>query len=213
MSGQHELTDYLVRIGVLRSEVLIRAFRAIDRADFVPAEQQHMAYADIALPIGHGQTISQPYTVAFMLELLDPKPGDRILDVGCGSGWQTALLAHVVTQRQKKGQVIGIELIPELAELAQRNVGHYSFTNRGIAEIRCQNAEPGLPDEAPFDGIIGAAGAAEVPPAWKEQVKVGGHIVLPIGSEIVKLTKRVDGQFDEEHHPGFAFVPFIPQVS
>ncbi len=205
------LIEDLIASGVLHSEALIAAFRAIDRADFVPAEHQSLAYADTALPIGHGQTISQPYTVAFMLELLNPKPGDTILDVGCGSGWQTALLSHVVSQDGKQGRVIGIELIPELAEMAERSLNKYSLLDREMSTILCQNAESGLPAEAPFDGIIGAASADEIPPAWKEQVKVGGRIVLPIGSDIVRLTKVGANEFDEDHHPGFAFVPFMTE--
>lgn len=209
MRDQQTLAKYLVGTGVLKSELLIRAFEAIDRADFVPAEHQMFAYADTALPIGHSQTISQPYTVAFMLELLDPKPGDRILDVGCGSGWQTALLAHVVSQENEQGRVIGVELIPELAALAKRNVSRYSFLDRGVCEIRRQNAEPGLPDEAPFDGIIGAASATEVPEAWKEQIRIGRRIVLPMGPDVVRLEKLSETTFDEQRHPGFTFVPFM----
>ncbi|MBI4022881.1 protein-L-isoaspartate O-methyltransferase [Candidatus Berkelbacteria bacterium] len=209
LSQNDQLVDGLVETGVLESDSIIRAFREIDRADFVPDSLRDRAYENTPLPIGHGQTISQPYTVAFMLELLDPQPGNTILDVGCGSGWQTALLSHIVSQHGKRGRVIGIERIPELADLAEHTVSRYSLADRGVCQILCQNAEPGLPDEAPFDGIIGAASASAVPAAWQEQVEVGGRIVLPVGSEIIRLEKLETGEFDEQRHPGFVFVPFV----
>lgn len=203
------LTRELVGEKVLKSSHTIAAFEAIDRADFVPEALRSHAYDNIPLPIGHGQTISQPLTVAFMLELLDPRPGQNIMDVGSGSGWQTALLAHIVSQERKQGMVHAIEVVPELCDFGKQNIFKYQFIEQGIVKIYCLNAEQGLPDAAPFDRIIAAASATQVPEAWKKQLAVGGRIVVPIGWNVTLLTKKSETEFETEEHPGFAFVPFV----
>lgn len=193
------------------------AFRTIDRADFVPEELKDRAYIDAPLPIGQGQTISQPYTVNFMLELLQPKPGDNILDIGSGSGWSTSLLAYIVGE---KGHVTALEIIPELCKQSIKNIAKYNFLSKGLVEAHNLNGEAGYPQNAPYDGIIVAAalprtqrgsGAASdsIPVAWKNQLKPGGRIVAPIKNSIVKLTKNPDGKFEKEEYPGFSFVPFV----
>ncbi len=212
-----QLIDHLVVSGVLKSRSIINAFQCIDRADFVPDEFRDSAYVDEPLPIGFGQTISQPWTVAFMLELLAPEPGECILDVGLGSGWQTALLAYIVSHSRegtelpenRYGQVIGIEVIPELARRGRENLFKYNFIKRGIVEIHCLNAVKGYPGVRKFDRIIAAASATEVPDAWKSQVKIGGRIVAPIDSHIVVMKKENQKDFTTERHEGFAFVPFV----
>lgn len=193
---------------MVKNKKILEAFGAIDRADFVLEEYKSMAYADEALPIPAGQTISQPYTVAFMLELLDPQAGEKIVDVGAGSGWQTALLAYIV---EDAGKVFAIERVPELCEFGRANVSKYNFIEKGTVEWFCQDATPGLPDKAPFDGIIAAAsiGDFKVPKSWEEQIKVGGKIVVPIGNSVWLWTKQKDGTFREKEYPGFVFVPFI----
>ena len=124
-----ELVRELKRQGVLRSPLVEQAFRAIDRKDFVRPEHRAEAYGNYPLPIGEGQTISQPYTVAFMLDLLDPRPGERILDVGAGSGWQAALLAHMVSPMDEsqrmgsRGRVYAMERSPELCRFAKTKIG------------------------------------------------------------------------------------------
>ncbi len=202
------LPDYLLRTGVLSAGKILEAFGAIDRADFVPEELKSSAYADEALPIGEGQTISQPYTVAFMLNLLDPQAGDKIMDVGAGSGWQTALLAYVVGE---SGKVFAVERVPELCEFGRTNIAKYNFLEKGVVEWLCQDASVGLPDRAPFDGIIVAASIVDykVPKMWEEQLKIGGKMVVPIGNSIWLFIKQADGTLRKREFPGFAFVPFI----
>ena len=197
--------------GILKSMRLARALRRIDRKDFVPEAFIEHAYDDIPLPIGEGQTISQPYTVVYMLELLKPKPGEKIIDVGYGSGWQTALLAEMVGTT---GKVHAIELLPGRCESGMRNVGKYSHLERRI-EFHCQNAAPGLPEVAEtiggFHGIIAAAEVREVPKAWRDQLKIGGRLVYPRASSIFREMKRDDSTFEIDEHPGFAFVPFVEE--
>ena len=200
------LADELIEDGVLRTPELIKAFRVIDRADFVVPDLQGEAYANVPLPIGRGQTISQPWTVAFMLELLQPKAGESILDVGSGSGWQTALLAQVVGEA---GAVVGLEIIPELCAMGRANVGKYDFFERGIVVMHCQSALDGFAAAAPFDKIIAGAAGETVPVAWQDQLAVGGKIVTPIGSSVLLLVKRSSTQWEREEHPGFAFVPLV----
>src|SRR3989339_1715567 len=120
------LVNNLKNIGVLKTPAIIEAFLKIDRADFVPEEIKNLAYFNEALAIGLSQTISQPYTVAFTLELLEPKMGDKILDIGSGSGWQTALLAHLVG---KNGKIFSVEIISELFKWGKKNVESLGFKN------------------------------------------------------------------------------------
>lgn len=206
-NGVNPLAPYLERIGVLKAKRIISAFSAIDRVDFVPEELKASAYNDEPLPIGKGQTISQPYTVAFMLELLDPQPGEKIMDIGAGSGWQSALLAEIVGER---GRVFSVERVPELCELGRGNISKYNFIKKGIVECFCEDASAGLPDKMPFDKIIAAAALGkDVPKAWKEQLKAGGKIVVPIDRSVWLYIKKEDGTFQEKEFPGFSFVPFV----
>ncbi len=205
-----KLIDSLIKEGWLKTERIIKAFRKIKREDFLPENLKNLAELNEALPIGYGQTISQPLVVAFMLELLEPKEGDKILDVGSGSGWTTALLAEIVG---KKGKVIGIEIIPELKEFGERNVSKYNFLKEKRVEFFCQDGSKGFKKEAPFDGILCSASLKdEVPLAWKRQLKIGGKIVTPIGFSLWKFLKRNENEFEKQEYPGFAFVPLIKDV-
>lgn len=203
-----ELVNKLVRYGVLGTPRIIQAFFKIDRTDFVPSDMKGLASIDEALPIGLGQTISQPYVVAFMLEKLEPKEGEKILDIGSGSGWTTALLAHIVSEN---GRVTAIEVIPALKEFGERNVAKYNFVERGIVKFICGNGAKGYPQDAPFDRILASASLPkkELPRAWKEQLRIGGKVVVPIGNSIWVFTKRTEQRFEEEEYPGFVFVPFV----
>lgn len=206
MMSAETLVQHLRELGVLRTRSLIDAFRAIDRRGFVLPEMAEAAYVDAALPIGLGQTISQPYTVAFMLEMLQPQAGQRILDVGFGSGWQTALLAHVAGA---SGKVVALEIIPELCARGEQNVSRYNFVSRGVVEMHCQSGIGGFAPQAPYDRIIAAAAGASVPQAWLEQTKPDARIVTPVGSSIMLLIKQPDGTWERQDHPGFAFVPLV----
>jgi len=202
------LVDNLIGQGWLKSRRIIEAFEKIKREDFLPPKIKDLAEINEALPIGYGQTISQPLVVAFMLEQLCPRPGDKILDVGSGSGWTSALLAEIVVP---KGKVIAIEIIPELMEFGKNNVAKYNFIDKGRVEFICADGSKGYEKEAPFDGILVSASlqTIEVPQAWKDQLKIDGKIVVPIGSSIWQITKKSDAEFEKTEYPGFVFVPLI----
>lgn len=188
-------------------ERITKAFKEVDRRDFLPVDREDLAELNMPLPIGYGQTISQPLVVEFMLEKLDPHPGHKILDIGSGSGWTTALLSHIVGQQ---GKVIGMEIIPELKRFGEQNVAEYNFIEKGIAEFVCEDGIEGFKPQVPYDRILVSAAAEELPSAWKEQVKPKGKIVTPIGHSIFVLTKKEEG-FVKEEHTGFAFVPLVSE--
>ena len=198
--------DELIQRDWLKTENIIEAFKEIKREDFLPEDIKHLADLNEALPIGWGQTISQPLTVAFMLELLKPEKGDKVLDLGSGSGWTTALLAHIVGG---EGRVIAIEIIPELKEFGEKNVSKYNFIKKGVVEFICTDGSKGFEKEAPFDKILASATAREIPKSWKEQLKIGGRIVTPVGSSVWLFVKKSETEFEETEYPGFVFVPLI----
>ncbi len=216
------LIDNLISEGYLKTPRIIEAFRKIKRKDFLPEEMKEFAELNEALPIGSGQTISQPLVVAFMLELLEPGAGDKILDIGFGSGWTTALLAEIVGE---KGRVVGIELVPELKEFGEGNIRKYNFIEKGRVECILGDGSRGIKKEAPFDKILASAtlaaakggkedlssltAARELPKSWKKQLKVGGRIVAPIASSIWLFVKKGEEEFTEREYPGFVFVPLI----
>jgi len=201
-----ELIANLIKDRYLKTPRLIEAFGKIKREDFVPDDLKNEADINAPLPIGFGQTISQPLTVAFMLELLQPQPGEKILDIGSGSGWQTALLAYCVGV---EGKIFGIERIAELMEFGKKNIAKYNFIKKEIVEIILGDGTKGLEKEAPFDKIIAAASAREIPEAWRRQLKIGGRIVAPVEDSIWLLVKKSDTEFEEKEFPGFVFVPLI----
>ena len=204
-----ELIKSLIDRGVLKTPWIIDAFSKVDRVDFVPERLRNLTYEDGALPIGHGQTISQPYTVAFMLELLEPQKGGHILDIGSGSGWQSALLAEIVGD---SGRIYSVEINPNIFKIGKRNLTKYPDLSRRI-ELYCQNANNGLPKIAKeigdFDNIIAAAEVEEVPSGWREQLKIGGKLVYPRDNSVFLEIKKTKTDFEINQFPGFVFVPFI----
>ena len=170
---------------------------------FVPPRSTDAAYANRPLPIGHGQTISQPFVVALMTELLDLEPDDRVLEVGTGSGYQAAVLAAVV------GTVFSIEVIPELARSAMA-----ALAGEGCANVALRTGDGGLgwPEHAPFDAIIVTAAAPDIPPALIEQLRLGGRMVVPVGpphgdQDLTLLTKDTAGKVTRCNILPVAFVP------
>ncbi|MBU1036666.1 protein-L-isoaspartate(D-aspartate) O-methyltransferase [Patescibacteria group bacterium] len=206
MQNNESLINLLINQGYLQSPEIIQAFKKVDRLDFIKPEMFNEAYENHPLPIGNGQTISQPATVALMLELLQVKKGDKVLDVGSGSGWQIALLAELAG---KRGKVIGLEVKDELIEFAKENLLKYQYQNIKIIK---GDGWQGLSKQAPFDKIIVAAAANEIPLALKIQLKVGGRLVIPVGGgiqDIVVIDKLSQNKFQQQNFPGFVFVPLI----
>ncbi len=205
-----DLIDNLIKEGWLKTPEIIEAFRKIKRIDFLPQEMEEYAELNEAFPIGWDQTISQPLVVAFMIELLQPKEGEKILDIGSGSGWTSAILSELVGE---KGKVIAIELVPELKEFGEKNVAKYNFIKKGITEFICADGSKGYRREAPFDKILASASAKDIPPVWKEQLKINGRIVTPIANSIWLFIKNPPAggreEFEETEYPGFVFVPLI----
>jgi len=200
------LIDFLIKESWLKTPRIIDAFRKIKRADFLPDDLKDWAESDQALPIVYDQTNSQPLTVAFMLELLEPKEEEKILDIGSGSGWTTALLAEIVGQN---GEVIAIDIIPELVEFGKNNIGKYNFLEKGIVKLICADGSKGYEPEAPYDKILVSASAEKLPEAYDEQLKIGGKIVIPIRDSIWLFIKKSDKNFDKFEYPGFVFVPLV----
>lgn len=201
-----DLIENLIKEGWLKTPKIIEAFKKIKRKDFLPPHLQFLAELNEALPIGWGQTISQPLVVAFMLELLEPREGEKILDIGSGSGWTTALLASIVG---KEGKVIGIEIIPELFEFGKKNIEKYNFIKKEIVQMVLGDGTKGFEKEAPFDKILVSAEAKKVYPSWKAQLKIGGKIVVPIGNSIWEFKKISEENLSSREYPGFVFVPLV----
>lgn len=201
MKSNKDLVNYLVMTGILKSKEIINAFTSIDRKDFVGLKNVDNAYEDHALSIGYGATISQPTTVAFMLERLGAMPGNIVLDIGTGSGWTTALLATIVG---KKGRVYGIEIVPELLAFGQYNLNKYKFSNVSLEQA---GDTLGLPANAPFDRILVSAGTNHVPNELLMQLKEGGTMIIPIDAAIWEVKKSSDSATTIYKYPGFMFVP------
>ncbi len=202
MLNNRELIDHLIKRRVLVSGTIIDALSSIDRINFVRPEELNRAYMDNPLSIGYGQTISQPYTVIFMLELLQAEKGNKVLDIGSGSGWTTALLAHIV---QKEGSVLGMEKVSDLVKFGKNNIEKYNFTNAKIVQ---SEEELGKPEEQ-FDRILVSAAAREIPDELVDQLKIGGRMVIPVQSSIYKVDKISKEQVEKDENYGFSFVPLI----
>jgi protein-L-isoaspartate(D-aspartate) O-methyltransferase len=194
----------IARRGVADDRVL-EAMRQVPREAFVSRLMREFAYEDSALPIEESQTISQPYIVAAMIEAAELKPGDRVLEIGAGSGYAAAVMGRIASQ------VFAIERHPRLASQARKRMQRQGYAN---VEIRCGDGTLGLPEEAPFDAIVVSAGGPHVPRTLREQLAVGGRLVIPVGSnsrdqQLIKLTRLGEDRFHEEDLGAVAFVPLI----
>ncbi len=207
------LIDDLIKTEVLKTPLFINAFQKIKRVDFLlqlptgnPKDVEELSELNEALSIGFGQTISQPQVVAFMFELLEPKEGEKILDIGSGSGWTASLLAEIVG---KKGKVVAIEIIPELKEFGEKNAEKYGFVKNKRIDFLCADGTKGYAKEAPYDKILISATGKKLPEILKKQLKIGGRIIMPIDSSIRLFIKNSENEFEEKEFPGFVFVPLI----
>ena len=184
---------------------VMAAMRAVPRDKFVPPEQKFLAYADGPLTIGHGQTISQPYIVALMTDLLELEQDAKVLEIGTGSGYQTAVLSLLADK------VYSVEVIATLAEAAKERLQNLNYTN---IELRTGNGYEGWSEHAPYDAIIVTAAAAYIPPALIDQLKSGGKMVIPIGlphehQELVLINKDEQDEVETKTILGVSFVPLV----
>lgn len=210
MNGQDwtSLRERMVREQIeargVRHAGVLKAMREVERHLFVPESLRRSAYEDHPLPIGHGQTISQPYIVAAMTEMLDPQPSDRALEIGTGSGYQAAVLARLVRH------VYTIELVEPLGQQAQARLAGLGYRN---VTVRIGDGYAGWPEEAPFDKILLTAAPPDVPPKLIEQLKLGGRLVAPVGTgwqELVVISKDAKGGVRRRTEFPVMFVPMVP---
>src|SRR5215207_4528300 len=194
----------IVRRGV-RDRRVLDAMRRVPREAFVEPGFEEFAYEDGPLPIGEGQTISQPYIVALMIEAAEVKPGDSVLEVGAGSGYAAAVMSQIADR------IYAIERHPSLGKSAQQRLKKLGYDN---IELRVGDGTGGWPEAAPFEAILVAAGGPEVPQALKEQLAIGGHLVIPVGQQerhqiLLKVTREGESDYEEEDLGAVAFVPLI----
>jgi protein-L-isoaspartate(D-aspartate) O-methyltransferase len=192
----------------IKHDATINAMLKVERHLFVPSSQQRSAYDDSPMPIGYGQTISQPYIVAYMTEIVDPKPGDKILEIGTGSGYQAAVLAMIVDS------VYTIEIIPELGKDARERLKKQNYRN---VEVIIQDGYNGLAEHAPFDAIVVTAAAEHIPPPLISQLKDGGKMIIPVGSpfmvQTLMLVSKKNGKITTKSLMPVRFVPFTRKPS
>jgi protein-L-isoaspartate(D-aspartate) O-methyltransferase len=213
--AEDSVTDTAERARMVREQLesrdidnplVLEAMRRVPRHRFLPPGWRYRAYQDCALPIAHNQTISQPYIVALMTQLVRPQPTSRVLDIGTGSGYQAAVLAEIVAQ------VYGIEIIEPLAEEAQRRLRTLGYSN---VEIRHGDGYQGWPEHAPFDGIVVAAAPDHVPQPLVDQLAPGGRMVIPVGrgfQDLILIEKLADGTVRRQQIAPVAFVPMTGEA-
>ena len=184
-------------------ERVLAALRDVPREEFIGDELRHQAYANHPLPIGCGQTISQPYIVALMTDLIDPRPDDTVLEIGTGSGYQAAILSRLVRR------VYTVEIVDALADAARARLQRLGCDN---VEVRSGNGRLGWPEHAPYDAILVAAAPGRIPPALITQLKPGGVLVIPVGAQhagqdLLAIGKDAEGRITQRHVLPVAFVP------
>jgi len=202
--GKQRLIDYWRKLSIVKDERLIQAFKDVPRELFIRGGFKEEAYDDRPLPIGSGQTISQPTTVLIMTHALELREGLKVLEVGSGSGWQAAIIGKIVGN----GRVISTEVIPELCEFALNNLHKAGITN--VRVIECDGSQ-GYEKEAPYDRIIVTAACPKIPGPLIDQLQVNGILIAPVGAleygqDMVKLKKKTSG-IEKESLGSFMFVP------
>ena len=204
---RNEMVEKAISARGVRSELVLNAMRNVPREAFLPEQLREFAYEDAPLPIDEGQTISQPYIVAFMTEALALKGGERVLEIGAGSGYAAAVLSKIAAD------VYTVERIGQLAEKAASTLADLGYHN---VHVLHGDGTRGWPEHAPYDGIIVAAGGPTIPESLKEQLKVGGRLVIPVGrdpgvQELVRVTRISENKYDREDLADVRFVPLIGQ--
>jgi protein-L-isoaspartate(D-aspartate) O-methyltransferase len=202
---RENMVERQLRLRGIAGRSILDAFQAVPRHEFVSPEFAHLAYGDHPLPIEAGQTISQPYIVALMIEAAKIGPGDKVLEVGAGSGYAAAVIGRIA------GKVVAIERQHELIEVARERTRRLGYANVEIVE---GDGTTGWLAEAPYDAILAAASGSHVPQPLIDQLAPGGRLVMPLGGpgwvqELVKVTKRDDGTLEQENLGGVRFVPLI----
>src|SRR5271165_4991885 len=204
---RNEMVEKAISARGVRSELVLNAMRNVPREAFLPEQLREFAYEDAPLPIDEGQTISQPYIVAFMTEALALKGGERVLEIGAGSGYAAAVLSKIAAD------VYTVERIGQLAEKAASTLADLGYHN---VHVRHGDGTKGRPEHAPYDGIIVAAGGPSIPESLKEQLKIGGRLVIPVGrdpkvQELVRVTRVSETEYHREDLADVRFVPLVGQ--
>ncbi len=205
VAEREAMAELQLRRRGIGDQSILSAFHQVPREAFVPENERPRAYGDHPLPIGFGQTISQPYIVAMMIAAAGIEPGDKVLEVGAGSGYAAAVISRIARE------VIAIERLPELAGAAARRLAELGFDNVRIVE---GDGTRGWPAQAPFDAILAAASGSHVPPSLVDQLAPGGRLVMPLGDpdsiqQLVKVTKAADGSVEQADLGAVRFVPLI----
>lgn len=205
--AKERLLRYLTESEVVKSPDVIRSFSVVPRENFVPIKAREHAYDDCPLSIGYGQTISAPHMCLIMNEILELKPGHKVLEVGAGSGYHAALIAEIVAP---KGHVYTVEIVPELVEFARDNLSRASYEDR-VTVIR-GDGSVGYSKEAPYDRVLVTAAAPKIPPQLIDQLKPKGILVAPVGAiylgqRLIRIKKKRDGSVVEEDLGSVVFVP------
>ncbi|MDJ0940364.1 MAG: protein-L-isoaspartate(D-aspartate) O-methyltransferase [Woeseiaceae bacterium] len=202
---RERMVKYQVEGRGVHSDVVLAAMRKVPREQFIPEYERAYAYNDGPLPIGEGQTISQPFVVAFMIEALKLDGGEKVLEIGTGSGYAAAVLAEVA------GDVYTIERLPDLAERSTQLLAQLGYDN---VHVRCGDGTLGWPEQAPFGGIVVTAGGPDVPVSLREQLAVGASLVIPVGDtksyqELRRVTRVAEDDYESETLTAVRFVPLV----